>query len=84
MSINATQSHSGKHLMAERLYAILKYVFKKKIYLFASLVQIICRPLVLEDLIYYRYICLPVYCRSYAGPLILGDLMYYRYICLLV
>ena len=28
---NATQSHSGNHLVAKRLYAILKYVIKKKI-----------------------------------------------------
>ena len=31
VSISATQSHSGEHLVAKRLYAIRKYVQKKKI-----------------------------------------------------
>ena len=30
MSINATQSHSGEHLVAKRLYAILKYICLEK------------------------------------------------------
>ena len=30
LSINAMQSHSGEHFVAKRLYAILKYVKKKK------------------------------------------------------
>ena len=29
MSINAPQAHSGKHLVVKRLYAILKYIYKK-------------------------------------------------------
>ena len=39
VSINAIQSHSGEHLVAKKLYAILKYMFREK--LFGTIDQVI-------------------------------------------